>query len=469
MSRRWSHQCCLVVLLLLPAARAAAGEPVWRYDVTVAAEARELAVVASFAPGYAEELSVDDGAEPFVRDVAVAVEGGSDGWRAVAPRGGSWFVPGCRRRGCRVRYRFELTRAAAALDSETAGRLGAATQAPPSTWLLRPLHPPPGRDYRLAVTTPPGLRFVSGVHRAADGSFGADVATLSDAPYSVFGPLAVENVAFADGAIEVAFVAARRQVSNAQIAAALRRAGETVRAYLRRFPVERLLVVVTPSSGDELHGRTMGTGGVTLLLGVGDGVDSVELSRSWVLVHELVHVAFPTVPRDQLWIAEGLATYVEPIARARAGELPAEKVWRDLVDGLPQGQPERGDRGLDRTHTWGRTYWGGALFCLVADVEIRERTDNRRSLDDALRAIVDKGGTLAASWPLERALRIGDEATGVPVLTELRRKMGATPMPVDLDALWARLGIARRPHEVGRLRFDDGAPLAAVRKAITAP
>ena len=42
-----------------------------------------------------------------------------------------------------------------------------------------------------------------------------------------------------------------------------------------------------------------------------------------------------------------------------------------------------GGFGLDNTHTWGRTYWGGAMFCLLADVEIRRRTHNRRGLQDA--------------------------------------------------------------------------------------
>ena len=36
---------------------------------------------------------------------------------------------------------------------------------------------------------------------------------------------------------------------------------------------------------------------------------------------------------------------------------------------------------------WAMTYWGGALFCLLADVEIREKTGNARAHDDALPAI----------------------------------------------------------------------------------
>ncbi len=244
---------------------------------------------------------------------------------------------------------------------------------------------------------------------------------------------------------------------------ALARAAAAERGYYGRFPLARLLVRVVPFAGAELHGRTLGGGGATLMLFVGDALHAGALARSWVPAHELVHLAFPTMPRERSWIAEGLATYVEPIARARNGELPSEQVWRDLVDGLPQGEPQAGDRGLDRTHTWGRTYWGGALFCLVADVEIRRRTGNRRGLDDAMRAIVAAGGTLATAWPLERAFAVGDAAVGVPVLRELLARMGRAPAPIDLPALWAELGVRR---DGARVRLDDAAPLAAVRRAI---
>ncbi len=90
---------------------------------------------------------------------------------------------------------------------------------------------------------------------------------------------------------------------------------------------------------------------------------------------------------DQHWIEEGISTYVEPVARARAGRMTLNDVWRTFVRDMPNGEPESGDQGLDNTHTWGRTYWGGALFCLMADVRIRERTRNRKGLEDALRGI----------------------------------------------------------------------------------
>lgn len=182
------------------------------------------------------------------------------------------------------------------------------------------------------------------------------------------------------------------------------------------------------------------------------------------MTHEMVHLAFPGVARKHHWIEEGLATYVEPIARARDGELSAEKVWGDMVRGMPQGLPQPGDQGLDFTRTWANTYWGGARFCLLADIEIRKRTGNKQGLEDALRAILKQGGTIEADWDLSRVLEIGDRATGVPVLRELYNKMSAIPQPTDLEKLWKDLGI---DSSGGRILFDDTAPLASIRKAIT--
>src|SRR6201987_4035978 len=93
------------------------------------------------------------------------------------------------------------------------------------------------------------------------------------------------------------------------------------------------------------------------------------------------------------------------------------------------------------THTWGRTYWGGALFCLLADVEIRRQTNNAKGLEQALRAILDAGGDIRREWNLEDALRIGDHTVGVNVLEPLYVKMKDTPVTVDLDSLWKQLGV----------------------------
>jgi hypothetical protein len=235
-----------------------------------------------------------------------------------------------------------------------------------------------------------------------------------------------------------------------------------VSSFYGRFPVERVQVRLRAVSGSGVRtGRTQGWG-PTITVMVGRDVDGDELHADWVMTHEMVHLAFPSVPSQHHWIEEGLATYVEPLARLEIGEIPQAKVWADLVEGLPKGLPRIGDRGLDFTPTWGRTYWGGALFCLLADLDIRRRTDNRKGLKDALRAILDAGGNMTESWSLEKALDAGDAALGVPALRELYARMRAEPVPVDLEEIWTSLGVEVR----GRRIVLVDAPLADVRNAI---
>jgi hypothetical protein len=133
---------------------------------------------------------------------------------------------------------------------------------------------------------------------------------------------------------------------------------------------------------------------------------------------------------------------------------------------MPKGEPASGDQGLDRTHTWGRTYWGGAMFCVVADVAIRRQTQNRKGLEDALRAIVAAGGTIDHDWTLPQTLAIGDRATGTQVLSEMYNDWKDKPVTVDLPKLWSELGIESGPD---RIAFVGTAPLAMVREAITRP
>ncbi|MGA8644538.1 hypothetical protein [Candidatus Binatus sp.] len=258
-------------------------------------------------------------------------------------------------------------------------------------------------------------------------------------------------------------------VSRTQVLEWVRRSACAVTEYYAGFPVRNVDVRIVPIDEGRgvLFGRTVLVD-QTLVIRVGLSRFATESSLvdDWVMTHEMVHLALPSVPNEHHWIEEGIATYVEPIARAQVGDLSPETVWRELVDGLPKGLPAPGDRGLDNTHTWGRTYWGGALFCLMADIEIHRRTNNRYGLQDALRGIVRAGGNMEHNWPLTRALKAGDEATGVPVLMELYDRMKASPVTPDLAAMWRELGVRPSGNSVV---FDQTAPQASIVRSIMAP
>jgi len=283
-------------------------------------------------------------------------------------------------------------------------------------------------------------------------------------PYVEFDRLASTRMPVPGGEIVVAFAPGALALPRERVLEWIRSAATAVATYYGRFPASSTRLLLVPRAGGGLSGgKAWGHGGAAVRVTIGEHATEAELGRDWVLVHEMTHLAFPSMRERHHWIEEGIATYVEPIARAQAGQLAPETVWAELAAGLPKGLPQAGDRGLDHTPTWGRTYWGGALFCLLADLEIRRRTGNRRGLQDALRAIL-AGGNMETHSALEPVLALGDRATGVPVLAELYREQRDKAVDVDLAGLWRRLGVRLEGRSV---RFDDSAPEAEIRRAIT--
>jgi len=242
---------------------------------------------------------------------------------------------------------------------------------------------------------------------------------------------------------------------------------EIVARFYGGFPVEEAFIAIRGRRGGRvMTGKAFGRHGAVINVDVGLLTTRRLLYKDWVLIHELVHLAFPSVPQRHHWIEEGLSTYIESVSRAQAGKLDPRSVWRGLMDGIPKGLPKRGDLGLDNTPTWGRTYWGGALFCLLADIRIRQATNGNKSLRDGLRGIVDAGYNITRSSDLRPLLEIADAATGVTVITELYDQMRENPYPTEVDSLWRALGLRLSD---GELLFDEDAPLSDVRRSLTAP
>ncbi len=254
------------------------------------------------------------------------------------------------------------------------------------------------------------------------------------------------------------------KVSSQDLLEWVKSAAGAVEHYYGRFPVPHLTLRIRAGRGENVgHGVTFAKGGGLITVAVGREAEVAALKDDWVLTHEMIHLAFPSMAEKHHWIEEGISTYVEPVARAQVGQLPESEVWKQFIRDMPQGEPAPGDQGLDNTPTWGRTYWGEAMFCLIADVQIRERTRNRKGLQDSLRAILDHGGDITQDWDIERAFAIGDQATGTGVLQGLYKEMADKPNPIDLGSLWQKLGLALNHGEV---TFNDIADDAPIRGAI---
>jgi hypothetical protein len=430
--------------------------------VAVGANAESLGVEASYPAGSSGWLVLEDGGERFVRDVEMQRSGR---WAPAQRSGASIALPECAQ-GCRLRYRFLLKEAAEALaNPQAAAAIQGAFVSPPSTWLLHPRETDLS-GYRLQFTAPPGMNVLCGLPVAEGPSTYASPAGLRFAPLCAFGGWRVQSFDVAGSRITLAVAPVGFAMKDEEMAAWVAEAARALTAYYHHFPVTQLAVLVVPATEQHLSGFTLGGGGASILLRLGTRVPAARARGDWVLVHEMMHVGFPSLRRNHLWMEEGMAVFGEPLVRVRAGMTDASVLWSEWLEQGPLGLPGPGEGGLETTHTWARTYWGGALFWLVLDVTVRERTANAHSADDVLRALVAAGGNVSSEWRVEDVIRVADATTGLTVFSELFHSLGELPGAPDLTGFFARLGVSMH---YGHVVYDDTAPLAAVRRAMVAP
>jgi hypothetical protein len=411
-------------------------------------------------------LEVEEGADEFLTDLEASPVD-RDAWVKPGRDGQRFTFRSCADKPCRLRYRVLLRAAGKKIDElETASEEGEVIVSPPSAWLLTPPRDDEKAIVRFRVKTPEATKFATGVYRSpsAEGAWDINLSDLWTAPYTVFGPIRMRTTTPKGARVDVALGPGKMGLTDDDIVAWAEKCQRAIVGYYGKFPIKEALLIFIAGRGGMGEGKTLGGGGGAIFMRVGERATKESIANDWVLTHEMVHLTFPTLPRRTHWAEEGVATYVEPFARARVGTLSVEEAWKGVVEGVPQGLPEKGDEGADNTHTWGRTYWGGALFFLLADVEYRRQTHNQTGLEHALRGINDAGGNSAVRWSPEATFAAADKAVGVPVLLPLYQSWKDKPVTPDLPKLWKDLGIV---YANGKLSFDDKAPDAAIRKAIT--
>lgn len=161
-----------------------------------------------------------------------------------------------------------------------------------------------------------------------------------------------------------------------------------------RFPVPNPRVVVRPSGGSARgdnspvpFGRVTRRGGETVELFVDVDRPLTDLEYDWTATHEFSHLLLPRISWRQKWISEGFASYYQNVLMARAARYTGKDAMEKLEAGLKRGRASRPELSLNKAALEGvrearmKIYWGGAAIALLADVQLRERSDNAESLD----------------------------------------------------------------------------------------
>ena len=474
----WRHLAMPMLLATAACVRPATdprADGSWSFMVDAPPEgSRTVTVEATFDNARTDMIAIARESSAFVRDVQL--KSGST-WRHVEKRGNQWYEPACSRH-CTVRYRIDLGELAAACGDEVdcARRVGESTLSPALAWLA---HPSPKTDVPVTVRvrTAAGTQFASGMHALDETgtAFGFRSYDLDEGSFSAFGPMRHYRVDLtgktarpeAHPRVDIEVVGKQTYgMTDDEIREWVDEAAQVVTPLFGRFPVDRSTLFVVPAKGEDevVFGKVLSLAGASVVLVMGDRMPAAGRHHDWVLVHELFHLGFPTFRGEGRWLGEGLATYYEPILRARAGWTTEPEVYRQFARNMPRGVPARGSSaGLAQRDDLDSIYWGGALFCFAADVKIREETRGKHSLDDVMRAALARGGDATKVWTVAEVVHLGDEVTGTTVLSGMYDRYAARGERIDLDGLFASLGVDRDGSVVG---LDERRPLAWVRRQI---
>jgi hypothetical protein len=207
-------------------------------------------------------------------------------------------------------------------------------------------------------------------------------------------------------------------------------------------------------------------GGAYAVTGLVDPLKSeAEYRDSWTFVHEFTHGVHPHLGGEGRWISEGIATYYQNVLRARSGRLTELEAWDELDAGFERGRKDKSELTLadlsarmGRLGHYMRGYWSGTALVMMADVELRTRTDRPSSLDAALNAYLACCRAREQEAEPDAFLATLDREVGGEVFSTLYRRLAAQAEFPDLAETYAKLGLA---HAKPKVALDESDPAAA--------
>ncbi len=427
-----------------------------------------LHIQATFDPGGSADLVIATDLQRAVTHVEVKR---GDAWEIVSSERGVWRVPECVA-SCTLRYELAIDRGRGGEDG--VATLGASWLSPTYAWLLHPTPIMKGR-FEVALSPAPASSsswsstpWEGAFRELGDGKRGFLSGDFAEGSFVGFGKLRARTSPVPGGEVNTVLLDGKLQMSEADAARWVDDAAGAVSMLYGHFPVRHATVFLAPIPGatEPVFGRVLSLGGSSVLVLTGEESDGNEMHEDWILVHELIHLGFPTFQNEGRWLDEGIATYYEPVLRTRMGWRDKTDLWRGLAREMPRGLASAGEPlALEQRTTLDGIYWGGALFVMMADVRIREQTRGRKSLDDVLRGVLAKGGDGEHVWTVAETMRVGDELTGTHVLTDMYERYARKGESVDLEAELHALGIDRAGGK-DEITLHDDRPRGSIRNQI---
>lgn len=156
-------------------------------------------------------------------------------------------------------------------------------------------------------------------------------------------------------------------------------------------------------------------------------LDQRKIVWANTLAHEMFHywnglnVLYSNDVAANAWFAEGFTDYYSSLALVRAGIISKQDYLHRLgfqfarfygSQQLNASKISLAEAGKEKLKNWHLIYGGGASMAFIWDVEIRAKTNGKKSLDDFMRVLYEKYGKDKKPISLEIQLKELNQLTG---------------------------------------------------------
>jgi len=235
--------------------------------------------------------------------------------------------------------------------------------------------------------------------------------------------------------------ASNKTKSNTQaIEQWLENIANSIKNYLGQYPLKHMQVVVYPKAG--IKGSPVPWGeisrgnGLGILFVIRPDHAIEDFYDDWTASHEFAHSLLPKLRYRDIWLSEGLASYLQYVLMAQNNQITKEQSWTRIYKGLQKGlkgtQSVKREKLLDvsdnrkRGSRSGRTmriYWSGAAYFLTADIRLRKGSKGKVGLNDVLLKLSNcclKGNKVWSGGALASKL---DELSNTTIFSILYKNM----------------------------------------------
>jgi len=240
-----------------------------------------------------------------------------------------------------------------------------------------------------------------------------------------------------------------------------------------RFPqndVQILLVGIGEQREAMPWAQVMRGGGVSGQFFIDQNRPLSEFSDDWTTTHELSHMLLLYVSSTDRWLSEGLASYYQNVLRARDGRLSEQAAWQKLHEGFKRGvdgthgqRLQDMSRNMRQNGAYMRVYWSGAAILMLADIQLRQETDNKHSLDTVLARLHECCMSQDRTWRAREMFTKFDELSGTTIFTDLYDLHVPSGEFPDVFESYDDLGI---DSSTRKIRLSHEALLSEIRSSI---